>query len=325
MDKKAPWVPAILALLAVSMPVPARAQPQPGPRAVAAIAARPAATDFQLSPKNRQDEEQQWFDRYECDSQAKRQSRYDPTNEQDEASPQAASEEYVRVMTTCLTQRGYEVRYVPPESPPPLSPTPYQPPSEQRPARELHYRALSVEAGGGYSVAAGSTADYVLGGADAGAALSWFPSAALPIGLRVEGGYMWFKPASQLLALNGVGYNKGQQDLYGGDVDLQLNLSPLPARQQLYLAAGVGWYRIATLLQEVSGQRVCGVHYCSIFQTLLAQEHDTSPWESSWNAGLGWEIALDSHTAFFLEVRYRRIHRDGGGLQLVPIWLGLRF
>src|SRR5579863_4782312 len=105
MDKKTPRVPAVLALLAVSMPLSARAQPQSGPGAVAAIAARPAASDFQLLPKNHQDEEQQWFDRYECDNRAKRQSAYDPTNEQDGPSQQAASEEYVRAITTCLTQR----------------------------------------------------------------------------------------------------------------------------------------------------------------------------------------------------------------------------
>ncbi len=277
MGKTGPRVPAVLALL-VSMS--ASALSQPGSGVVAAIAAEPAASDFQLSPQDPEDD---------------------------------------------LTQQGHEVRDAPPESPPPPSPAVYQAPSEQRPVRELRYRALSLEAGGGYAVAAASTAQYVHGGANAGAALNWFPSAALPVGMRLEGGYMWLKPASQLLALNGVGYNKGEQDLYGGDLDLRLNLSHLPARQQLYLVAGVGWYRMSTLLQEVSDQRICGVHDCSVFQTLLAQEHDTSPWESSWNAGLGWEIALDSHTAFFLELRYRHIHREGGALQLIPVVLGLRF
>jgi len=325
MGAKDPHVAAIVALLVVSMPVSAPARSQSGPDSVAAIAAQPAATDFQLSPKNHQDEEQQWFDRYECDSLVKRQSGYDPTHEQDGPSQQAGSEEYVRAMSICLTQRDYEVRYAPPRPPPPPSFTLYQAPSGPPAARELRYRALSVQAGGGYSVAAASTAQYVHGGANAGAALNWFPSAALPLGVRLEGGYMWLTPASQLLALNGVGYNRGQQDLYGGDFDLRLNLSHPPARQQLYLVAGVGWYRASTLLQEVSSQRICGVHECSVFQSLLAQERDTSPWESSWNAGLGWEIALDSRSAFFLEVRYRHIDREGGSSQLVPIVLGLRF
>jgi hypothetical protein len=75
----------------------------------------------------------------------------------------------------------------------------------------------------------------------------------------------------------------------------------------------------------VSQVRVCGRNSCDVFETLLAEEHDTRPWESSWNAGLGWEIALDTHTAFFVEARYRHIHSCCGGMQLVPIWLGLRF
>jgi opacity protein-like surface antigen len=323
--KKAPSVSAVLALLAVSLAVSARAQPHSGPTAVVAIAAQPSATDFQLSPKNGQDDVQQWFDRYECDSWARRESGYDPINEHARSSQQAARDEYLYAMAACLTEHGYEVRYVAPESPPPASAIPYIWPSTPPRVRELRYRAVTLQAGGGYSVAAGSTADYIRDGANAGAALNWFPSAALPLGVRVEGSYTWFKPGSQLLALNGVGYNNGEQDLYGGDIDLRLNLSRLPSRQQLYLAAGVGWYRIDTTLQKVSGERVCGTHFCGVFQTLLAEEQDTSPWESSWNAGVGWEAALDSHTAFFIEARYRHIHRYGGAMQLVPIWLGLRF
>jgi opacity protein-like surface antigen len=325
MDKKAPSAPAALALLALAAHPSARAQPPTGPAPVAAIAAQPAATDFQLSPRNGQNDVQQWFDRHECDNWAKQQSGYDPTHEQQGSLQQAASEDYVRAMIACFTGHGYDARYVPPETPPPPSSTPYQSPGTQRGTRGLRYRALSVEAGGGYSVAAGSSADYVLGGANAGAALNWFPSPALPIGVRVAGSYVWLKPGSQLLALNGVGYNEGQQDVYGVDVDLRLNLPGLPSRQQLYLMAGLGWRRIDTTLQKVLVVRQCGVNSCDIFQTLLAQEHDTSSWESSWNAGLGWEIALDSHTAFFLEASYQHIHREGGSLQLVPISVGLRF
>lgn len=316
MDKKATGVPAILALLAVL-------QPQSGRAAAAVAAAQPAPTDFQLTPKKSQNDVQQWFDRHECDNWARQQTGYDPSEEQESAAQPAAGKEYVRAMTACLIQHDYEVRYAP--EPPPPSPPPYVAPPAEPSVRELRARVLSVEAGGGYSVPTGSSADYVRGGANAGAALDWFPSAALPLGLRLEGNYIWLKPGDQLLALNGVGYNKGQQDLYGGDVDLRLNLARFPTRQLLYVVAGVGWYRIDTTLQKVETFRQCGVHDCSIFQTLLAQEHDTSPAESAWNVGLGWEIALDSHTAFFLEAGYRHIHREGGSLQLVPISLGLQF
>jgi opacity protein-like surface antigen len=319
--RKAASASAVSALLAVSLSVPGRAQRQP----TAAIPAQPAATDFRLSPEHGQDEVQQWFDRYECDGQARRQSGYDPAKEKDQSSQRAAGEEYLRAMAACLTEHGYAVRYVPRESPPPPSPALYELPAAPQPARELSYRALSVQAGGGYSVAPGSTSDYVYGGANAAAALDWFPSVASPIGVRIEGSYTWLNPTSQLLALNHIAYNKGEQDLYGGDVDLRLNLSRLPSRQQFYLVAGIGWYRIDTALEELSGPRLCGPHFCGVFPTVLAQEHDLSPWESSWNAGLGWEIALDSHIAFFVEARYQHFHRYDGESQLVPISLGLRF
>ena len=286
--------------------------------------AQPAATDFQLSPQRAQDDVQQWFDRYECDSRAKRESGA-PIHEQAGPAQQAQNEQYVRAMVDCLTQHGYGVRQAPPEPQPASTATPYVWPGGPRAPRELRYRALSVQVGGGYTTTAGSTGDYIHGGGNAGAAVTWFPSAALPLAVRVEGSYTWSTPAAGLLALNGVGYNRGEVDVYGGDVDLRLNLGRLPARWQLYLVGGAGWYRIDATLQKVSVERVCGGRYCSVFTALLAEEHDTSSWEPSWNAGLGWEVALDSHTAFFIEARYRRILRYGNGTQLVPLWLGLRF
>lgn len=327
MDQKALNGSAILALLAAWMPVSARGQSHPGSAADAVIAAPPTASYFLLSPKKGQNDEQQWFDRYACDFQARQLSGYDPISEQHGPAQQAAGEEYLRAITACLTQHGYDARYAPPESPSPPSPTSYQSPPRQPAARQLRYRPLSVQVGGGYSIAAGSTANYIHDGPNAGAELNWFPTAALPIGVRVEGSYMWSKAASRLLAVNGIGYNKGDQDVYGGDVDLRLNLSHLPTRQQFYLAAGVGWYRTDTTLQKLSGEALCGTRFCGVFESLIAEEQHKSPWELSWNAGLGWEIALDSHTAFFLEMRYRYFHRYlyGGGTQLVPVWLGLRF
>lgn len=324
MDRKAPGALAVVTLLAASTPLPAGAQPQADTSAEAANTLQSAATDFALSPKYAQNEEQQWFDRYDCDSWAKAESGYDRESRQTGPAGQRAAEEYRRAMTACLEQHGYEVRYSPPPLPP--SPTPYQwlAPTWTEP-RQLRYGGFSVQAGGGYTLAAGSTADYVRNGVNAAAALMWFPSAALPLGVQLEGSYTWLKPASQLLALDNVGYNRGERDVYGGDVDLRLNLAGPPSRQQLYLVAGVGWYRIFTLLQKVSEVRVCGTNFCGLQGSVVAQEQDISPWESSWNAGLGWEIALDSHTSFYVEARYRRIQSPGRAMQLVPIWLGLRF
>lgn len=315
---------ALLALLAASVPLAARAQPR-GTTTTAPAAVQADATDFQLTPKNGQDEEQQWFDRYECDSWAKWQSRYDPFNTQGGPPQQALSEDYRRLMSACLQAHGYAVRYWPPEPTRSAAP-PYDERSDRRATpRELRYRPFSVQAGGGYTVAAASTRDYVQNGANAGAALTWFPSAASPLGVRVAGSYTWFKPASAPPTPDGMGYNRGEVDVYGADVDLRLNLSHLPSRQRLYLLGGIGRYRIDTLLQEVSEIRTCGLNFCGVISTLIAQEHNQSAWESSWNAGLGWEIALDSHIAFFVEARYQYVHNSANSLHLVPISLGLRF
>ena len=308
MHRKAPGLSASLLLLAASLP--ARAQP--------------AATDFELAPQRGQNDVQEWFDRYECDGLAKRQSDA-ATHAPSGSAPHGDNEEYIRAMTACLTLHGYGVRYAPPPPPPPPAAMPYAWAGEPPAARALRYRALSAQLGGGYSTSAGSTGDYLHGGGYAAAAVSWFPSAALPLGIRAEGSYTWSTPAPALLNLNGTGYNKGEVNIYGGDLNLRLNLARLPAHWQLYLLAGGGWYRIAATLQKVSTERICGRNECTVFTTILAQTHDTSSWEYSWNAGLGWEVALDSHTAFFIEARYRRILHYSNAVQLLPVSLGLRF
>ncbi len=304
---KAPAPLAVVVSLVASMPAPAL----------------PAATDFELSPQGAQDEVQQWFDRYDCDSRARSAVAAAGAEGAGAARP-AADERYVRAMVDCLAQHGYGARYAPPRPQPPATPASAAPEAQHIP-RELRYRALSAQAGGGYTAASGSTSDYLQGGGAAGVAATWFPSQQLPLGVRVEGSYTWSKPAAGLLALNGVGYNRGEVDIFGGEADLRFNLGRLPVRWQLYLLAGAGWYRIDSSLQKVSEQRVCGGRYCSVFETVLAEAHDTSSWQPSWNAGLGWELALDSHTAFFIEARYRRILRESAVTQLVPVWLGLRF
>jgi hypothetical protein len=58
---------------------------------------------------------------------------------------------------------------------------------------------------------------------------------------------------------------------------------------------------------------------------LTGTERATSPWHSSWNAGLGWEVATDAGASFFVEARYQRIAAFNETLQFVPIRIGLRF
>jgi hypothetical protein len=123
-----------------------------------------------------------------------------------------------------------------------------------------------------------------------------------------------------------VGYNKGERNVYGGDLDLQLDFGRLSPRQKAYLLAGYGEYRVGTSLQKLSdAPRVCGNHFCGTFPTLLASESDTSAWEPSWNAGIGWAMALNARTSMFVEARYQRIFTRGSSTQFFPVRVGLRF
>ena len=193
-------------------------------------------------------------------------------------------------------------------------------------SRALTYQRFSAEAGGGYDFVTGSANDYIRGGADATVGVSWFPSRALPVGLRLDGSYEWFTPGRQLLGLGGVNYTQGERKVYGGDLDLQLDIAGASSRQKAYLLGGFGEYRMATSLQQLSAAPlVCGNNFCGRYPTVLATENDTSAWAASWNAGVGWAMALDAHTSLFIEARYRRIFTRGSNTQFVPVRIGLRF
>ena len=172
----------------------------------------------------------------------------------------------------------------------------------------------------------GPARDYLRGRADAAVGVTWFPSPALPLGLRLDGSYGWFTPGRQALQSGGVSYNEGERDVYGGDLDLQLDFAHLSSRQKVYLLTGVGEYRVTTSLQKLSNAPiVCGKHFCGRFPSVLATESDTSPWDESWNAGVGWAMALDAHTSMFVEARYQHIFTRGSDTQFIPVRVGLRF
>lgn len=219
----------------------------------------------------------------------------------------------------------------PPEVPPESTPESTAPATSSSSAyRFAHdgwtaYLPWSVQAGGGYSLVTGSTGDYMHGRANAAVGVTWFPSPTLPLGVRLDGSYAWFTAGTQLLQSGGVGYNEGERDVYGGDLDLQLDFH-LSSRQKAYLLAGVGEYRIWTSLQELSNPpAVCGKRFCGRFPVVLAMESDISAWEESWNVGVGWAMALDAHTSLFIEARYQHIFTHGNDTQFIPIRVGLRF
>jgi len=335
---------------------------------VSAVAQSPApgqaAGGISISPKNGQSLQQQASDRYACHSWAKNQTGFDPTRpgggvaQSEEASRRS---EYRRAISACLEGRGYTVHFAappaavppayaaappsyaaPPTSvyavpPAPAAPAYAVPPrvvSYSAPGPELKYHPFQAQIGGGYTVATGSaTKDAVNNGSNVGLGFTLFPSPDLPVGLRVDGSYSTFGAAGPLLNMNGTQYTNGHEHMYGGDADLQFDLAHRSSRQKLYLFGGFGWYRDQTVLRQVSIQRgnVCGFFFCGpgYFPALTAEQNTTSPWLKSWNAGLGWEIAVADHVSFFMEARYQHFlsnnSSNSSNMQFVPITLGLRF
>jgi opacity protein-like surface antigen len=116
--------------------------------------------------------------------------------------------------------------------------------------------------------------------------------------------------------------------MYGGDVDLQLDLAH-QARDKFYLLGGVGWYREQIKLRSVSlvdgtfcGWFGCGPGVGPVFSTVL---DSTSSWTHAWNAGIGWELAVADGASFFIEARYERMKPYDSRLSFVPVTLGFRF
>ena len=335
-------------LLAVSASAVAQSPAPPPSQAAGGIA---------ISPKNGQSPQQQASDRYACHSWAKNQTGFDPTRpgggvaQNEEASRRS---EYRRAISACLEGRGYTVHFAaPPAALPPayvapptsvyaVPPTPAAPAytapprvvTYSAPEPELKYHPFQAQIGGGYTVATGTaTKNAVNSGSNVGLGFTLFPIPALPVGLRVDGSYSSFEAAGPLLNMNGTQYTSGHEHMYGGDADLQFDLAHRSSRQKLYLFGGFGWYRDQTVLRQVSIVKgtVCGYFFCGpgYFPALTAEQNTTSPWLKSWNAGLGWEVAIADHASFFLEARYQHFlsnnSSNSSNMQFVPITVGLRF
>jgi len=325
-----------LILLLCATPLPAFAQSTATPTATGPAAAPTLAENLSATPKFGQTQEQLAADRAECQLWAKSQSGFDPTQYGGGVEPSAYNVhrlQYGRAMAACLEGHGYSVRFTapvtaPPPSPPrPVTVTPlvarYTPP----PRPELRYHPFAVHIDGGYSVAAGATSQNLEGGSNVGLGLSWFPTSVLPIGIRVDGSYSWFRAKDPLLRAGS--FDSGHQDFYGGDLDLQLNLAHRSSAAQLYLFGGVGRYREQTVLRQVSivNGIVCGYFDCEqgYFPAVTAEQRTTSEWLHAWNAGVGLEIAMAERASFFIEARYLRILPNSNQTKFVPIRLGFRF
>jgi opacity protein-like surface antigen len=329
-------------LLAVSIPAIAQYVATPPPGETPADSANTRSDTPFITPNNGQTQDQLWADRYQCDRWATSQSGFDPSQHTASGPSNdnaAGREQYKRALTACLEGRGYTVRYgVSPTAapPPPSAGAPQQRRSaptfvrdyvREMPALRYHPFAFGIE--GGYSLTTGTTNHYLDDGPNVGFGLTWFPTSALPIGLRVDGSYSRFDAKDALLNYSGVGYSYGHENIYGGDADLQLDLAHRSSGYKLYLFGGAGWYREQTRLKQVSFEQgfFCDYYFCGLGYgpVVTAEERTTSPWRSSWNSGLGWEIAFADGASFFLEARYQRIGSRDNKLQFVPIRVGLRF
>jgi len=322
-------------LLAVSFPAIAQYVATPGPDQQPAPRPGTRTEEPSISAKNGQTQEQLWADRYACHVWAKSQSGFDPAQQGGGVSPSgnaSSGDQYRRSFTACLEGRGYSVSY---GAPPPAAPTP-PPASQPTPAPQyapaapaIRYHPLAVQIEGGYSVAAGTTDQYLEDGPNVGLGLTWFPISALPVGLRVDGSYSSFRAKDALLNLYGGGFTSGYEDIYGGDADLQFDLAHRSSRSKMYLFGGVGWYREHIHLRQVSFEQgvFCDFYYCyyGYGPVISGLYHSTSPWHSSWNSGLGWEYSYADGASFFIEARYVRIAPYNSKTQFVPIRVGFRF
>jgi hypothetical protein len=318
-----------LLLLAVSTPALAQyvSTPPPG------TAPPPGTGEVTITPKNGQSQQQEWTDRYACHDWAVTQSGFDPTRK-GAATDQSHRDQYRRALSACLEGRGYAVSEV--AQPAPAAPAPAAAPSQPPPARhfvpvesQAKRRSLSLQVDAGYVVTTGNTDQYLHNGGSLGLGLTWFPIAALPVGLRVDGSYNWFDLRNN--SSNGnYGFSPGHENVYGGDADLQLDLAHTSERAKMYLVGGAGWYREQLHMRQVAIESgtICDFYFCfpGTFPVVTGVERTTSPWHSSWNAGLGWQMSSsDGGPSLFIEARYVRIAPRNTKTEFIPIRVGVRF
>jgi len=295
-----------------------------------------------ITPKNGQSPQQMWNDRYECYQWAVAQSGFDPNRSAAGSGSVSVRDQYSRAYAACIEGRGYTMRPAAPPAvaPPPSPPPPPAPVAVPRvpvsyaqvlvpQAPTLKYQPVEVQIDGGYSVTTGAAGDTLNGGSNAGLGLTWFPTAALPIGLRVDGSYSWFGIKDSALGSFGSGFTHGDENIYGGDADLQFDLAHKSSQYKMYLFGGAGRYREETDLRSVQYAPGigCGFFFCGpgLFPLETARDRSTSPWLNSWNAGFGFETAVSDDVQFFLEARYLQIGPESKKQAFVPIRLGFRF
>ncbi len=307
------------------------AQTPPPPPSPGAAQTPMHVQGLNVTPKNGQTGDQQWQDRYACDSWSKTQSGFDPAQPPaGESASDIASrrDQYQRALSACFEGRGYTVTAAAaaPAAPPPVYVIP---------ASGFRYHPWLVQIEGGYTLTHGNTAESLNGGWNTGLGLTWYPSSTLPLGIRLDGNYSRFdattrslNAASQAL---GTSVALGYQDIYGADLDAEFDFK-MSQHVKGYLYGGAGRYRESTSFQQFaySPGLVC-YYYCypAYIGYTYDVAHNTTGWLNSWNAGAGFEFALQDPVRFFVEARYQRINSSNNSSnnmsEFVPIRVGLRF
>jgi Outer membrane protein beta-barrel domain len=179
---------------------------------------------------------------------------------------------------------------------------------------------VSGTVSGGLGFPTGSTSDVLGVGARFGLGVTWFPSPKAPVGLRLEGSYSWYGGHDHYYY--DQYYNHGYADVYGADLDLELNLNH-QSDSRLYVIGGLGEYRATFYRNQYAGYS-CGFYYCGPGYVSTVSS-GTSDWHGSWNIGLGWEFAVSPGSALYVEARYMQSISSNINLDFLPITVGYRF
>ncbi|MBV8975477.1 MAG: hypothetical protein JOY74_10165 [Sinobacteraceae bacterium] len=237
----------------------------------------------------------------------------------------------------------------PPAYPPP--PPAYTPPPANQPYRSpsaasstthtanhsqqqgIRYHPWRVQIEGGYTITQGSSVKTLLNdGGSAGLGITWFPTAALPLGFRLDASYTSHPQTLHALDLasqsTGQNIADGYTDIYGGDLDAEIDLH-VGQHSREYFFGGFGFYKERTTLKSVTYQQgyVCWF-FCSpgYFPVYSTAQTTTSDWLKSWNAGIGFEFPLGDPATFFIDGRFLRIKQPNGVYwDFIPIRAGIRF
>jgi hypothetical protein len=190
-----------------------------------------------------------------------------------------------------------------------------------------------VQIEGGYTITQGTGVKTLLSdGGSGGFGITWFPTATIPLGFRVDGSYTSHPQTLHALDLasqsTGQNIADGYTDIYGGDIDAEIDLHlGLHARE--YFFGGIGWYKERTTLKSVTYQQgtICWFFcYPGYYPVYATAQTSTTDWLKSWNAGIGFEWPLSDPATFFIDGRFLRIKQPQGGYwDFIPIRVGIRF